>query len=187
MPNWCQNTVQLIHQDKEKLNIFNSNLKKGVFFDFLRPELDNNPDWYHWRLNKWGCKWEADVNHFSLDDDTLFVYFDTPWSPPIALYKYLVNLGWDVNATYSELGCEYCGQFVSGLDYCIDNIFDKFIAGELPDWALEEVGYEIFTNLDDDGYIDEEGNLLKENKKGEFIIDKKSGCWGHVHFLDKFI
>jgi hypothetical protein len=41
------------------------------------------PSWYTWRLNKWGCKWNAcDAN----DDGT---WFSTPWSTPYPWVKEL--------------------------------------------------------------------------------------------------
>ena len=38
------------------------------------------------------------------------------WSPPIALYEYLVENGWEVEVYYYEEGMMFCGQFVDGED-----------------------------------------------------------------------
>ena len=42
-------------------------------------------DWYEWRLQNWGTKWNS-CNTF-LCDDKKTIYFDTAWSPSVPLVK----------------------------------------------------------------------------------------------------
>lgn len=38
-------------------------------------------DWYDWRIQNWGTKWNANATSISKDKKTIF--FDTAWSPPV--------------------------------------------------------------------------------------------------------
>jgi hypothetical protein len=43
------------------------------------------PDWYNWRVENWGTKWDLDDSTTldDLDPDYLRYSFDTAWSPPV--------------------------------------------------------------------------------------------------------
>lgn len=106
MPNWCRNTVSILGS--------NENVREVV--EFLRSEethfsLENilptppetlerktegkvMPDWYDWRVENWGTKWETDAPEPETDynppeaeeDDIGYAKakysFDTAWAPP---------------------------------------------------------------------------------------------------------
>ena len=81
-------------------------------------------DWYDFSCNEWGTKWDvgtegadADV---SPDGKVMSVYFDSAWSPPIAAYEKLQDLGFQVNAYYYESGMAYAGIY----DECGDSYYD---------------------------------------------------------------
>ena len=46
----------------------------------------------------------------------LDLHFESEWGPPFALYKYLVENGWEVRAYYYEEGMQFCGKFENGKD-----------------------------------------------------------------------
>lgn len=75
-------------------------------------------NWYDFCVNEWGTKWDvgdgSGIN--SCTDTELIVYFDSAWSPPIAAYEKLLDLGFTVYATYYEPGCAFAGIFEDGLD-----------------------------------------------------------------------
>ena len=55
-------------------------------------------DWYGWRVENWGCKWDVDrtnVTGESVDvtetETSVSLCFDTPWAPPRALYSFLAH------------------------------------------------------------------------------------------------
>lgn len=74
-------------QDKclELGNIYKENLEKY-----------GHTDWYGWRLDKWGTKWNASE---TFNDDT-YVEFDTAWSVPIGIYEALAKMFPDVEISF---------------------------------------------------------------------------------------
>jgi hypothetical protein len=127
MPNWCDNSVTLRHPDKAKIDALAAEMSKkndnggsmACPFQHLRP----NPtgEWqYDWSVENWGTKWEASIIDWDHSgDNEIRLYYETAWSPPIALYEYLVEEGWEVEAIYHECGMCYIGQFTTedGDDY----------------------------------------------------------------------
>ena len=56
---------------------------KVVWETYNFPDGKNDDRWYHWCIDNWGTKWEADVTGFEVQDyDTLEIEFQTAWSPP---------------------------------------------------------------------------------------------------------
>ena len=127
MPNWCNNTFELV-APKEKIREFETflNEKNGKdWFDFFAPcpqelkdvgdvsvnhtdeqllEKYGYSDWYSFGLGEWGCKWNCDANDWTVseyDDENLSInfWFDSPWGPPENLYQNISNgnFGEDLN------------------------------------------------------------------------------------------
>lgn len=79
--------------------------------------------WWDWRIQNWGTKWDvgydADLdNHAQVNDNTMFVYFNSAWSPPTGAYEKLEQLGYSIRAYYFEGGCSFCGSWIDGSDDC---------------------------------------------------------------------
>jgi hypothetical protein len=112
MPNWCDNTVTITHEDKSKIDIIEaglSNDKNKELFNVIYPNPSGEWD-YEWSVNNWGSKWDAGVHDWGRqDDNTIWVSFDSAWSPPIALYEFMQSNGYTVEAMYWEPGMGYCG------------------------------------------------------------------------------
>lgn len=74
--------------------------------------------WYDFCVSEWGTKWDVGdsqgVNSWT--DTDLVLYFDSAWSPPIAAYERLVDLDFQVYATYYEPGSAFAGIFENGHD-----------------------------------------------------------------------
>ncbi len=90
-------------------------------FMYLRPCIEDGEwykeNWFSWNCDNWGTKWDGnEVLIGSSDGECIELHFDSVWSPPIALYEYLVENGWEVRAYYYEEGIQFCGQFVDGED-----------------------------------------------------------------------
>lgn len=120
MPNWCNNTLMIVAPNKHKLTMVCKKLGlkneiPQVNFGSIVPEprdlmdvhlereqMDNNrfamPDWYNWRLQNWGCKWDVgDIDESCITYNEVETYesgdwityprvnvqFDTPWAPPV--------------------------------------------------------------------------------------------------------
>ena len=146
MPNWCDNSVTLRNDDKSKIDALDAEMSKknekgysmAEPFNFLRP----NPtgEWqYDWSCENWGTKWDANVIDWERqDDNTIWISFDSAWSPPTALYDYLFEEGWEVEALYHEPGMAYAGQYCDGSDdYYEYDITDLESIEELPEDIIE--------------------------------------------------
>lgn len=152
MPNWCYNSLRVDGDNNASLTDFRDWLGKDGFRlnkiltmpkeleDTTSPapedqakimmEMYGAPDWYSWRVNNWGTKW--DVEAAVQDDDSLiFITFDSAWSPPTSAIAALGKMFPDLTFTlsYKEEGMGFAGTFtVTGqsIDDCtIDGASDK--------------------------------------------------------------
>ena len=145
MPNWCSNEVE-IYGEKEDIAKFVeecfTDFKGTPVLDFAKvmPEPDydqpqkdgthNNgvqkelhdvmPDWWNWRNNNWGTKWnlvpdpEGNLTGYEVvgqDDGFIQLEFETAWSPPNGIYNEIWAKYPDltVNWFYREDGCQLAG------------------------------------------------------------------------------
>lgn len=127
MPNWCDNSVTLRHEDKSKIDALEAEMSKkndqghsmACPFQHLRPNPTGEWD-YNWSCANWGTKWDASIIDWDRSgDNEIRLYFDSAWSPPTTLYEFLIEEGWEVEAIYHEPGMGYIGQFTTedGDDY----------------------------------------------------------------------
>lgn len=146
MPNWCSNSLDLVHGDKSKIDGLVAELKKteSEIFQYLRPRPESeNDNWYGWNLEQWGTKWDANIVDFFETDDGVHIEFDTAWGPPIHLYEYLSENDWGVEAYYTECGMCFVGKFSEGVDSYYEYDFSN---GEwrwdIPEELIEYAGLE---------------------------------------------
>lgn len=142
MPNWCENSLYISHEDSKMIEKLTTAWDQNKFFGTIFPEPDYNkvkvkpmfpeikgnndpvsPEsaWWDWRVRNWGTKWEIASNDYekpTVDSDgkSMKVYFSTAWSPPTGIYDRLSNDGYSVDAYYYEGGCAFCGRYVDGYD-----------------------------------------------------------------------
>ena len=118
MPNWCYNKVILHNVDAAKMTAFKKYLDGSgpiaKYFLPIPPEEDWN--WYEWCVAHWGTKWDFESLDWCSVDNQIEINFESAWSPPIALYDFLVSAGWSVEAKYFESGEGYIGQYTDGSD-----------------------------------------------------------------------
>jgi hypothetical protein len=167
MPNWCDNSITLSNSDKTKIDALEEELNKenengrsdANVFNHLRPRpLEEEENWYDWNVNHWGTKWDADIYDSSRqDDNTIYISCGTAWAPPIHLYEYLVENGWQVNALYHEPGMGFCGTYDNeiGDNYYEYDITDLESIEALPEDCIEFGG------------LREEHEYWKENQEEE--------------------
>lgn len=87
-------------------------------------------DWYDWRIEKWGTKWNvgSDVDIDNLSGNNISLSFDTAWSPPIPVIAAMCEQYPEVSATlrYIETGNWFAGtvEGVNGKieDYPADDV-----------------------------------------------------------------
>lgn len=98
-------------------------------------------DWYDFCVNEWGTKWEigADGNPAQDIPGGLMLGFDSAWSPPIAAYEKLTEMGFRITAMYYEPGMAFAGVWDNGNDdyYEYGGLDSAGIAETLPS-ALDE-------------------------------------------------
>jgi hypothetical protein len=120
MPNWCDNSVRLTHSDKSKVDALEAVLlsEDKQVFQHLRPMPESEKDnWYDWNITNWGTKWEISIHDWERqEDDTIWISFNSAWSPPIALYEHIYGEGWEVEGLYHEGGCAFAGIWNDGND-----------------------------------------------------------------------
>ena len=112
MPNWCNNRVEIYGYDNdEELRAFKALVtsEKSKFdFNKILPMPEELTDtvkgsnhvpskeliekygydnWYDWRVENWGTKWELDEDVQVSDDGEYIKYdFETAWAPPEGIY-----------------------------------------------------------------------------------------------------
>ena len=150
MPNWCSNII-VLRSDEQNVNSFLDYLEKNQgkdWFNFFRScpfEInENHDDWIEWALANWGCKWNCDAENWNLEEEgrAIAFWFDSPWGPPMELYKYIVSElkgidKWDVSASFHETGMRYVGEFVEKKEYVYD-YSDLKLLKNVPEHLLEE-------------------------------------------------
>jgi hypothetical protein len=122
MPNWCENRVYLEASPSEieaMLAAIQSDDDKGLL-NYLRPEHESDqkgimPNWYNWRIEQWGTKWEvqAQIISYSVSDGWLNIMFDSAWSPPIKAFTAWQSVdpeNRNFNIRYIEWGMMFCGE-----------------------------------------------------------------------------
>jgi hypothetical protein len=171
MPNWCTNTLVLEHEDPKMVKRALDAFVAGRFLNEFIPcpqdlidtvsgyvpeqealeaqQLANRekygyPTWYEHNINEWGTKWDVgnDVGINDIKENSIVVYFDSAWAPPIAAYEKLEDLGFKVNAMYNEPGMAFAGKYQDGQDdyYKYGNLSIDEVLAELPKELDETFG-----------------------------------------------
>jgi len=127
MPNWCLNNLTVEHSDPSMVDRFEKAYNTGKACQEFLPIPDGIGDgWYDWCINNWGTKWDvgADPEQYGLKatrvDNEISCTFDSAWSPPVGLYEKLVELGYNVKASYFEPGMAFCGIWDNGVDNYVE-------------------------------------------------------------------
>jgi hypothetical protein len=170
MPNWCNNTVEIYHEDPVMLERVRKGFNAGALLNEFIPvpeelqitagrlgdpvenakiiaaEESNRAkhgysNWYDFCVNEWGTKWDIGGDGAeALDiDGGLSFSFDSAWSPPLAAYEKLMDLGFRIYAMYHESGMCFAGIWDNGDD-------DYY---EYSDMNSQEVSDTLPTELDE--------------------------------------
>jgi len=131
MPNWCMNNLTVSHDDPAKVREFADAYNAGETCNHYLPvpkeylEDDGpNPRWYNYCCNTWGTKWDFGKEEYEdpaiVEGNEVKVSFNSAWSPPIQFYEKLVELDYNVRATYFEPGMAFCGIWDNGIDNYVE-------------------------------------------------------------------
>ena len=127
MPNWCSNSFNITHKDPEMITRFAEALRNEHLFEEFIPLPDGKWD-YGWCVSNWGTKWDVTSADVEVGEDGLSCngFFETAWAPPIAFYDKLTELGFDIDALYTETGMCFAGHYDSEFgDECIEYDFSN--------------------------------------------------------------
>ena len=129
MSNWCMNNLYISHSDPAKLQEFVDAYNSGKTCQHYLPVPKKEDgtvfdDWYNWCCNNWGTKWDFGRDEYydptKIESGNVVVSFNTAWSPPIQFYEKLVELGYNLRATYWEPGMAFCGIWDNGYDNYVE-------------------------------------------------------------------
>lgn len=169
MPNWCDNTLTLSHKDTDKVEklyqaILSNSLCNTVIPlpEVLRnttaPSREPNElliaefgsdNWYDFQVRNWGTKWDViDATAELHNDDgelTISASFQTAWSPPLEVYKKLMDDGFELRAMYFEGGMCFAGIMSNEEDSYYEDNLDN-----IPDEIKDEFGIHDYYSMEDD-------------------------------------
>lgn len=144
MPNWCNNRVTLNHKNPEMIKRVSESLNNEKFLkEFVSPPEDFNYDdeWYSWNIQNWGTKWEVRGDIEESSENSITIYFESAWSPPLVFYKKLFEeYGFELVAYYYEPGMCFCGKFETSDDRLLDEYYDITLNSE---WVKENIPEDI--------------------------------------------
>jgi hypothetical protein len=173
MPNWCNNNLYISHDDPKMMEKAVEAWNSGKFLGTLVPEPDYtkvvvkptfpqirgneepvDPDqaWWDWRVQNWGTKWDIGLTSDYGQpaqlgkDGSMFVYFDSAWSPPCDAYAKLVEMGYSIKAYYYEGGCAFCGKWEDGDDEFYDIAPPEGVKTSV--WVSENIPADIDAEMD---------------------------------------
>jgi hypothetical protein len=139
MPNWCNNTLELEHDDPAMIERARAAMIRGEFLHEFIPvpkelseakaDFSNNEeyikkygysDWYGFCVNEWGTKWDVGGNDYGsptiTDTGKMIAGFDSAWSPPITALEKLTMMGFRAKLYYYEPGMCFAGIWEDGFD-----------------------------------------------------------------------
>ena len=138
---------------------------------------DTFPDWYSWRVSNWGCKWDVDMHHWDVQENTDGTYtfdltFDSPWGPPIGVWDAVSQKeDWNVFATYIEGGMAFGGYYENGQDYSFE--LGSRDSTDAPDWWVDDFSW--YYDQQEEWEMEEDCDLIV---KGEMTEDAFIAKWG---------
>ena len=95
-------------------------------------------DWYSWRLQYWGTKWEVcEVQFIDEDEDYVQIRFDTAWCPPTNFFEWYAEQHPDVVFLnqYDEEGCGFEGYECHSPDSGFRSESWEPVDNRLPSWS----------------------------------------------------
>lgn len=169
MPNWCNNELLISHTDRTMIDRVVKAWERGQFLQEFIPvpqalidttagsptdevkDADNQAkygyaNWYSFRVNEWGTKWDVGYNEDydnearRVGENSVFLEFDSAWSPPLKAYEKLVDMGFIIDACYFEGGMGFCGDFFGDCDGIKEDYHEFTKVSDIPAKFREKFG-----------------------------------------------
>jgi hypothetical protein len=151
MPNWCNNQLVVTgvshrienFSQLEEFRAQSSDPQSLLVFSKLVPEPgkpdDADYDWYSWRVENWGSKWEPDCQDRQEEEGALRYLFQTAWSPPEAWVLKVSEMfpALEFEIEYDEPGMGYAGRSVFRGGTQIEEV-EIDIKEIYPDWDWDQ-------------------------------------------------
>ena len=194
MPNWCNNTITLTGP-KEKITAIYAKAKEdNALLQQLKPMpkelnettspsptegkvqplVDGFDNWYDWRVQNWGSKWDVDMDGLELSDDgtTIKGWFDSAWAPPIHAFEYFLtdNEDCSIKSYYYEGGMDFGGLWEDFAD--AEVTMSDFTADEMED-PNSGLIYDLNEHFNFSEYVREYEEEQKTDTE-KFIVDKEA-------------
>jgi len=176
MPNWCSNSITIQgstetlkplweEANREGSGLLNAMVPMPSALEGTtspapkegtpQPLVDGHDNWYAWRLENWGTKWDVDLDGLEFTDNgdgtsEITGWFQSAWSPPIEAYNtFLDDMdGVYISADYHEPGMDFAGIYSDGDDQYMENLGEYCEAVVRGTTALEDTPT-LFQTLDD--------------------------------------
>ena len=111
MPNYVRNILRVEGENLQAVFDFVGSHYSDFDFNKIIPETETCADWYDWRVENWGTKWNA-VDAQITEDGFIF---DTAWAAPLPVTKKLSELFPSIkfNLTWADEDAgQNCGQII---------------------------------------------------------------------------
>jgi hypothetical protein len=132
MPNWAYNYLTVSGPvealDKWRIALANEkDMTPRLLFNKLLPlPPEEEENWYNWRVENWGTKWDIGDEHGVEPDvenhSEYFYDFETAWSPPLELFATIAG---DFPGVRFELGWYEEQMYFGGLLIIEDGVIVK--------------------------------------------------------------
>ena len=89
--------------DEVKQELFNKYPVNQIIICKELIDQEGTSDWYKWRLNNWGCKWDANNDLTPAEgypEDVTEIEFLTPWDAPTSIIQTIADLYPDLAFTW---------------------------------------------------------------------------------------
>jgi hypothetical protein len=194
MPNWCNNTITLTGHKEKITAIYAKSKEDNALIQQLKPMpealegttspapkegkvqplVDGFDNWYDWRVQNWGSKWDVDADNLELSEDgtTIEGWFDSAWAPPIHAYEYFLtdNEDCSIKSYYYEGGMDFGGLWEDFAD--AEVTMSDFTADEMEDPSSGLI-YDLNEHFNFSEYVREYEEEQKTDTE-KFIVDKEA-------------
>ena len=150
MPNWCNNSITIQGSTETLKPLWDEANREGSgLLNAMKPMpaelegttspapkegepqplVDGFNNWYDWRVQNWGTKWDVDMEGLEFTDNgdgtaSITGWFDSAWAPPIEAYNtFLEDMdGCTLSADYHEPGMDFAGIYTDGDDQYMEGL-----------------------------------------------------------------
>ena len=159
MPNYCSNRAVITGPAPviaEITEILNQEDPALLAWMVPEPKYEGDQDWYMWRVNNWGTKWEISDVYFEHqpDEDRIEFSFSTAWGPCVEAFMTWAQADGRVQFSldYWEPGMAFAGRVAWDGEYMTDDHRDA----QSDPQGYRELAEEVF------GYVEEDEEPLTE-------------------------